>query len=127
MLTDLGDAGPSLRILADDHAVADRLAVLEDIVKVARVSIDEDRARRFLAVILHDGPLIGGWNARLRIRCVGQKLFVARGEVGVGRRFQCRLQHPPSKSPVSRHAIWRNAMADLSYVVQRANTIDFDS
>jgi hypothetical protein len=34
---------------------------------VARTGIDEDRAWRFLPVVLNDLTLIGGWNPRLLI------------------------------------------------------------
>src|SRR3979411_823854 len=37
LATDLGDAGPSLRILADDRAVANRPALGQHVVDVARV------------------------------------------------------------------------------------------
>src|SRR5262249_37330363 len=44
---DFRDARPRLRVFAHDHSVADRLAVLQNVVEVTRVAIDDDRARRF--------------------------------------------------------------------------------
>src|SRR5258706_3645871 len=67
LAADLGDARPRLRVFADDHAVADGLVVRQHVVEEARVGIDDDRARRFLAVILDDGALALGWDARLRV------------------------------------------------------------
>src|SRR5436190_3439586 len=52
--TDFGDAGPSLRILAHNHAVANRLFFRQHVVEKARIGIDYNRARRFLPVELND-------------------------------------------------------------------------
>src|SRR5262249_2572191 len=57
-----GHAGPSLRILAHDRAVADRLTFGKHVVNVAGGGIDQDRARRFLAVVADNLPSIGGRN-----------------------------------------------------------------
>src|SRR5262249_50213440 len=69
LAADLGHARPGERFFANDNAVADRLAVPEDIVEIARIGIDEDRARSLLTMVWYDRPLVGGRNARPRIRC----------------------------------------------------------
>src|SRR5262249_1107708 len=59
LAADRGHAGPGLTIFAYDRAIADRSAFGEHVINVACIGIDQDRARRFLAVILNDLPLIG--------------------------------------------------------------------
>src|SRR5262245_2900 len=53
----LGDAGPTLRFLADRDAIADCLATRLDQIEEAIVGIDDDRSGRFLAVIVDDMAL----------------------------------------------------------------------
>src|SRR5262249_54722205 len=91
LAADCRHARPSLRILAHDRAVADRLTFGQHQVNVARVGIDQDRAWRFLAVISNDLTPIGGRNPRLPIGRVRQLLPVARREIGVwhGTRRRC--------------------------------------
>src|SRR3981081_879308 len=52
LAADLGDAGPSLRLLAYGHAVAERFPIGHDIIEMPVVGIDHDRARCLLAVEL---------------------------------------------------------------------------
>jgi hypothetical protein len=82
LATDLGDAVKRQRLFADDHAIADRPVVGQDIVEIARVAIDHDRARRFLAVILDNCALVRGRNVCLRVRRIGEQFLVALSEVG---------------------------------------------
>src|SRR5262249_23071289 len=56
---DRGHAGPGLSILAHDRAIADRLTFGKHVVNVTGGGIDQDRARRFLAVVADDLPPIG--------------------------------------------------------------------
>src|SRR5689334_11654732 len=83
LAADRGHAGPSL--LADDSAVANRLALGKHVVNVARVSIDHDRSRGFLAGEVDDLTAIGGCDVHLLIRRVRQLLPIARREIGVER------------------------------------------
>src|SRR6266404_6774833 len=83
LATDRGHAGPGLTILAYDRAIADRPAFGQHVVNVASIGIDQDRAWRFLAVILSDLTLIGGWYPRLLIGWVRLLLLIACGEIGV--------------------------------------------
>ena len=57
-VADLGDARPALGLLADGHAVADRLLAGLHEIEEARIGIDDDGPGRFFAVILDDVPLI---------------------------------------------------------------------
>src|ERR1051326_3401996 len=76
---DLGDAAPDLGVLADGYAVADRLVVRLDVVQELGVGIDDDRARRFLAVERDDvAPELLG-DGGLRIGQVRPQLLVADG------------------------------------------------
>src|SRR5205807_9047142 len=79
---DRGDAGEGQRFLPHRHAVADRLAAGQHVVKITRISIDQDRAWRLLARIVHDMPSIGFWNVRPRIGWMGEQLAVAWGKIG---------------------------------------------
>jgi hypothetical protein len=81
------DAGEHQRFLADGDAVADRLALGQHVVEIARVRIDHDGAGRFLAVEVDDVAQIRLGNGRLLIGHVGQQLAVARRQIRVGRRL----------------------------------------
>src|SRR5258707_5988833 len=63
LAADRGHTGPGLSILAHDRAVANRLAFGQHVVNVTCIGIDQDSAWRFLAVVLHDLTLIGGWDS----------------------------------------------------------------
>src|SRR5262249_58535141 len=67
LAADPGHAGPGLTILAYDRAIADRPAFGQHVANLASIGIDQDRAWRFLAVILNDLTLIGGWYPRLLV------------------------------------------------------------
>src|SRR5262249_46318534 len=58
LAANLRDTGPRLRLFAHDHAVADRLVVRQHVIEIARVTIDDDRTRRFFPVITHDRALV---------------------------------------------------------------------
>ena len=88
---DLGHAGKGHRVLADCHAVADRLAAVHHVVEIARVGIDHDRAGQLAAVIVDDVALIGLGDDGLFVGRRGQKLLVARGQIGLRRRLDGRL------------------------------------
>src|SRR5215510_16364960 len=47
LAANLRDTGPRLRLFAHDHAIADRLVVRQHVIEIARVTIDDDRTRRF--------------------------------------------------------------------------------
>ena len=96
---DLGDAGPRLRLFADDHAVADRLVVRQHVVEVARVAIDHDGARGFLAVILDDGALVLGGDARLRVGGIREELLVTHGHARLGGRLKLRMHAAAEQKP----------------------------
>src|SRR6476660_2925317 len=81
-----GHAGPSLGILTHDRAVANRLAFGQHVANVAFVSIDQDRAWRFLPVVLNGLAPIGGRDPRLLVGWVRQVLSVAYREIGVRHR-----------------------------------------
>ena len=57
---DRGHAGPGLTSLAHGRAIADRLASWQHVVDEGSSGIDQDRARRFLPVVLNDLTLIVG-------------------------------------------------------------------
>jgi len=99
LAANLGDAGPSLRLFADGHAVAEGFAVGHHVVEELVVGIDHDRARCFLAVILDDVTLVGHRDRRLGVRRVRQQLLVARGETRVRRRIQRRLHASAEQKP----------------------------
>src|SRR5262249_9718196 len=72
----LGDSRPVESLLADRHAVADRLTLAQDIVEGARAGIDDDRARLLGARQPHDfsafvkiGPLRRAGTGRERGNC----------------------------------------------------------
>ena len=79
-----GHAGPSLGILTHNRAVANRPTFGKHVVQVASVGIDQDRAWRFLPVVLNDLAPIGGWNPRLLVGWVCQLLSVACRELASG-------------------------------------------
>src|SRR5262245_28040398 len=83
-----GHAGPTLPVLADGRAVADRPAFRQHVVDEACIGIDQDRPRRILAVVWDDLTLIGGWDRRLPIGRVRQLLLIARSEIRVRYRSQ---------------------------------------
>src|SRR5262249_44325841 len=76
-------ARPGLSIRAPDRAVADALPSREHVENVTGGGIDQDRARRFLAVVAGDLPPIGGRNPRLPVGRVRQFPSIARREIGV--------------------------------------------
>src|SRR6516165_9735283 len=83
-----GNAGPTLPVLADGRAVADRPAFRQHVVNEAPIGIDQDRPRHFLAVVWDDLTLIGGWDRCLPIRRVRQLLLIPRSEIWVRYRSQ---------------------------------------
>src|SRR5262249_23782812 len=104
LAADRGHAGPCLTIFAYDRAIADRLASGQHVVNVASIGIHQDRAWRFLAVILNDLTLIGGWYPRLLIGWVGQLLLIACGEIGVRHWVQrCLHASAEQQSSQQRH------------------------
>src|SRR5882757_4713086 len=84
LAADLGDAGPTLRLLAHGHTIAERLLVRQHVVEIARIGVDHDRAGRLLAMESDDLLLILRRNAGPRVGRRGQELAVARRKVGVG-------------------------------------------
>ena len=79
--------GPSLGILTHDRAVANRLAFGQHVVNVASVGIDQDRAWRFLPLVLNDLAPIGGrrihacWLGQLADCCRSRAVKLASGTV----------------------------------------------
>src|ERR1700676_1405602 len=95
---DLGDAGPCHGFFADGNAVADRLAVVEHVIKIVIVGIDQDRAGRFLAVIIDNGAAERLGDGNVGVANLGQQFLVARFEVGligcfIGRALHAARQH----------------------------------
>jgi hypothetical protein len=86
-------------MLLRGRAIANGLVVCEDIIEVARIGIDDDRSRRFLAMILDHGALILRRRHDPRVGCVGQQLAIAWRQIGVGRLIQCRLHASAEQKP----------------------------
>src|SRR5262249_9933106 len=119
LVTDRGDAGPCLALLADDGAVTNRLALGKHVVNVARVGIDHDRSWRFLAGEVDDLTAIGGRDPGLLIRRGWPLVPGAGGGTWGGRRGgeaagpepqgppnQARdARAPPTSTPTPPHAL----------------------
>src|SRR2546430_12765596 len=99
LAADCGQAGPRLAVLAHDRAVANRLALGKNVVNVACVGIDQDRAWRFLPVVIDNLTPIGGWNTRLLIRRICQVLLFARCENWVKNRTRPHAATKDTASP----------------------------
>ena len=102
---DLGDAGPSHGFLADGDAVADRLAVIEHVIEIVVVGIDQDRARRFLAVIFDDGAAERLGDGNVGVADFRQQFLVVRLEGGgVGRLILGALHAPRQQQACSENS-----------------------
>jgi hypothetical protein len=97
------DAGERQRFLPHRHAVADRLALGQDVIEITRVGIDQDRARRLFARIVDDMPAIGLWNGCLRIRRMGQQLPVPWDKTSIRRPGERRLHAAAEREPEQPH------------------------
>jgi hypothetical protein len=91
----MGLAGPP----STKFGTSSRFLIGQHVVEVARVGIDDDRARRFLAMIRHNGALEILWNVRLLVRRIGEQLLVARSEIGLGGRFQLCVHASAEEKP----------------------------
>src|SRR5262245_65686697 len=102
LAADPRDAPERQCVFANGYAVADRLTIGEHVIKITRVGIDDDRARRFRAMIVDEVALIGLWNRGLRIRRVGEQLPIARCEArfagGLKRCLHAAAEHQADSS-----------------------------
>src|SRR5262249_47874130 len=109
------DARPGETLAADADAVADRLAATENVVEVRVSCIDDDRARRLVARIVHGYPAQVGPHLIAIVGrtvtepgewiggCLGGKGAGSNGN-GCGSRNTAQRVHdePPSPMPISR-------------------------
>jgi len=72
LASDPCDTRPRECLLADRDAVANGLALGQNIVEVPITCIDHDGAGNLLAAIVDDVPLVFSGNPRLGIRRIGQ-------------------------------------------------------
>ena len=80
-----GNAAPGLPLFADGDAVADRLALRQDVIEKLIAGIDDDSAGGFLARVLDDVTPVLLRNGRLRLRQIGHQLPVAGAPAGLSR------------------------------------------
>src|SRR5262249_22161724 len=78
---------------AAGDAVADRLALRQDVIKKSATGIDDDRAGGFVARVLDDVTPILLRNDRLPVGQIGHQLLVTRTPASLCRRRQCPPLH----------------------------------
>src|SRR5262249_18941479 len=91
LATNGGGATPVLPTFANGDAVADRLALRQDVIKKSATGIDDDGAGGFVARVLDDVTPFLLRNDRLPVGQIGHQLLVTRTPASLCRRRQCPL------------------------------------